>query len=50
MSQGSGVNPLSQMGPSIMSAGGKANGLSFEHVLQKLQVGSCLTTAADMTE
>jgi hypothetical protein len=25
------------MGPSIMSAGGKANGLSFEHVLQKLQ-------------
>ena len=34
----SGVNPLSQMGPPVMSAGGKMNGLSFEHVLQKLQV------------
>ncbi|TXT05583.1 uncharacterized protein COLE_06903 [Cutaneotrichosporon oleaginosum] len=37
VSQPNTVNPLSHMGPSIMSAGGKANGLSFEHVLQKLQ-------------
>lgn len=36
MSQGM-VNPLSQMGPSVMSAGGKPNGLTFEHVLAKLQ-------------
>lgn len=34
-----GVNPLSQMGPAVMSAGGKISGLSFDHVLQKLQVG-----------
>jgi hypothetical protein len=32
------VNPLSQMGQPIMSAGGKASGLTFEHVLHKLQV------------
>ncbi|KAL7419123.1 hypothetical protein Q5752_005959 [Cryptotrichosporon argae] len=31
------VNPLSQMGAAVMSAGGKASGLSFQHVLQKLQ-------------
>jgi hypothetical protein len=37
--QGGGVNPLSQMGPAVLSAGGKMNGLSFEHVVQKLQVG-----------
>ncbi|BEJ12510.1 hypothetical protein CspHIS471_0209700 [Cutaneotrichosporon sp. HIS471] len=37
ISQPNTANPLSHMGPSMMSAGGKANGLSFEHVLQKLQ-------------
>ncbi|WWC68153.1 uncharacterized protein I206_102076 [Kwoniella pini CBS 10737] len=30
-------NQLSQMGPSIMSSGGKSSGLSFDHVLTKLQ-------------
>lgn len=44
MSQGSIVNPLSQMGPPVMSAGGKPSGLTFEHVLQKLQVGDGVTT------
>ncbi|OCF77160.1 hypothetical protein I204_02872 [Kwoniella mangroviensis CBS 8886] len=30
-------NQLSQMGPAIMSSGGKSSGLSFDHVLTKLQ-------------
>ncbi|WWC86694.1 uncharacterized protein L201_001571 [Kwoniella dendrophila CBS 6074] len=30
-------NQLAQMGPSVMSSGGKSNGLSFDHVLTKLQ-------------
>ncbi|WWC59685.1 uncharacterized protein I303_102247 [Kwoniella dejecticola CBS 10117] len=30
-------NQLSQMGPSVMSAGGKSSGLTFDHVLTKLQ-------------
>lgn len=34
---GAAVNPLSHMGPSIMSAGGKS-GLNFDDVLHKLQV------------
>jgi hypothetical protein len=32
------ANQLSQMGPPVMSAGGKINGLNFDHVLHKLQV------------
>lgn len=32
------MNPLSHMGPPIMSAGGKS-GLNFDDVLHKLQVG-----------
>ena len=37
--QGQGqMNPLAQMGPVVMSVGGKAGGLSFDHVLHKLQV------------
>ncbi|OXG75109.1 hypothetical protein C350_05288 [Cryptococcus neoformans MW-RSA36] len=32
-----GANPLAQMGPTMMSGGGKAGSLSFEHVLSKLQ-------------
>ncbi|KAL1413275.1 hypothetical protein Q8F55_001030 [Vanrija albida] len=35
--QGSSANALSHMGQPLMSAGGKPNGLSFDHVLQKLQ-------------
>ncbi|WRT64575.1 uncharacterized protein IL334_001507 [Kwoniella shivajii] len=30
-------NQLAQMGPSVMSSGGKSGGLSFDHVLTKLQ-------------
>lgn len=36
---GTAVNPLSHMGPPIMSAGGKS-GLNFDDVLHKLQVSS----------
>ncbi|TXT16079.1 hypothetical protein VHUM_00582 [Vanrija humicola] len=37
MAQGNSANALSHMGQPLMSAGGKPNGLSFDHVLQKLQ-------------
>jgi len=41
--QGQGhLNQLGQMGPLVMSVGGKAGGLSFDHVLHKLQVCSSL--------
>ena len=33
-----GMNQASQMGPVVMSMGGKSSGLSFDHVLHKLQV------------
>ena len=32
------TNPLAQSGQAVMSAGGKPNALSFNHVLHKLQV------------
>ncbi|WVN87267.1 uncharacterized protein L203_102444 [Cryptococcus depauperatus CBS 7841] len=31
------VNPMAHMGPAMMSGGGKAGSLSFDHVLSKLQ-------------
>lgn len=43
-----GANPLSQMGPAMMSGGGKAGSLSFEHVLSKLQV-SCFASSRTRT-
>lgn len=43
-----GANPLSQMGPAMMSGGGKAGSLSFEHVLSKLQV-SCFVSSRTRT-
>lgn len=43
-----GANPLAQMGPAMMSGGGKAGSLSFEHVLSKLQV-SCFTPSRTRT-
>lgn len=39
-----GANPLAQMGPAMMSGGGKVGSLSFEHVLSKLQV-SCFASS-----
>lgn len=36
--QGQGMNQLAQMGPVVLSVGGKPGGLSFDHVLHKLQV------------
>ena len=32
------MNQMAHMPPVVMSVGGKAGGLTFEHVLQKLQV------------
>jgi hypothetical protein len=32
------MNQLAQMGPVVLSVGGKPGGLSFDHVLHKLQV------------
>lgn len=39
---GQGMGP--GMGMQVLSAGGKAQGLNFDHVLHKLQVSSCASS------